>query len=103
METAKKYGVLVNRGGNVMASRNTFLIDPSGKIAKFYDVTPDKLPGHSAELLTDIAAMKAAPEEGADPSRLIDACWRPGPGFTPAGSSRRRARAPEGDDQATPR
>ncbi len=64
METAKKYGVLVNRGGNIMASRNTFLIDPTGKVAKFYDVTPDKLPGHSTELLSDIAALKAAPSKG---------------------------------------
>ncbi len=33
--------------------------DPSGKVARHYDVTPDKLDGHSAELLKDIEAMKA--------------------------------------------
>ena len=60
-DTAKKYGVLVMRGNATMASRNTFLIDPNGKVAKFYDVTPDKLEGHSAEVLADIAAFKAAP------------------------------------------
>jgi thioredoxin-dependent peroxiredoxin len=59
MDTAKKYGVLVARGATTIASRNTFLIDPTGKVAKFYDVTPDKLDGHSAELLADIAAFKA--------------------------------------------
>ena len=41
-----------------IASRDTFLIDPTGKIAKHYDVTPDKLDGHSAELLADLAAMQ---------------------------------------------
>ena len=59
METAKKYGVLAKFGTMTIASRNTFLIDPTGKVAKFYDVTPDKLPGHSAEVLADIAAMQA--------------------------------------------
>jgi peroxiredoxin Q/BCP len=59
--TAKAYGVLTTRtfGGNTitMASRDTFLVDPAGKIAKHYDVTPDKLDGHSSELLADLAAM----------------------------------------------
>ena len=58
METAKRYGVLIQRGTMTMASRETFLINPDGKIAKHYDVTPDKLDGHSADLLADIAAMK---------------------------------------------
>jgi peroxiredoxin Q/BCP len=61
-ETAKAYGVLTTRsfGGNTMtmASRDTFLIDPTGKIAKHYDVTPDKLDGHSEALLADLAAMQ---------------------------------------------
>ena len=59
--TAKAYGVLTTRtfGANTvtMASRDTFLVDPNGKIAKHYDVTPDKLDGHSSELLADLAAM----------------------------------------------
>jgi peroxiredoxin len=42
-----------------IAARETFLIDPTGKIAKHYEVTPDKLDGHSAELLQDIEAFKA--------------------------------------------
>jgi peroxiredoxin Q/BCP len=58
-DTAKKYGVLVQRGNAQMASRDTFLISPDGKIAKHYNVTPDKLEGHSAELLKDIEALKA--------------------------------------------
>jgi peroxiredoxin Q/BCP len=58
--TAKRYGVLSKFGPMTIASRDTFLIDPSGKIAKHYDVTPDKLAGHSKEVLADIAAFKAA-------------------------------------------
>jgi thioredoxin-dependent peroxiredoxin len=63
--TAKRYGVLIqfSRPGSpamVIASRDTFLIDPSGRIAKHYSVTPDKLAGHSAEVLTDIEAFKSA-------------------------------------------
>jgi thioredoxin-dependent peroxiredoxin len=59
-DTAKKYGVLITRGTTTMASRETFLIGPDGKIAKHYAVTPDKLDGHSAELLKDIETMKSA-------------------------------------------
>jgi peroxiredoxin Q/BCP len=58
-DTAKKYGVLMQRGTMTIAARETFLIDPTGKVAKHYEVTPDKLPGHSAELLKDIEALKA--------------------------------------------
>jgi len=57
-ETAQKYGVLMKRGTMTIASRDTFLIDPTGKIAKHYDVTPDKLDNHSADLLADLAAMQ---------------------------------------------
>jgi peroxiredoxin Q/BCP len=60
MATAKQYGVLVQRGPMTIASRDTFLIDPTGKVAKHYDVTPDKLDGHSAALLADIEALKKA-------------------------------------------
>jgi peroxiredoxin Q/BCP len=57
--TAKAYGVLTQRGTMNIASRETFLIDPQGKVARHYEVTPDKLDGHSAELLKDIEALKA--------------------------------------------
>lgn len=60
METAKKYGVLMARQTMTVAARETFLIDPTGKIAKHYEVnTTAKLDGHSAELLADIEAFKA--------------------------------------------
>jgi thioredoxin-dependent peroxiredoxin len=57
--TAKAYGVLMQRGTMTIASRETFLIDPQGKVARHYEVTPEKLEGHSAELLKDIEALKA--------------------------------------------
>jgi peroxiredoxin Q/BCP len=59
-ETAKRYGVLKQFGPMTIASRDTFLIDPSGRIVKHYDVTGDKLPNHSKEVLADIEAFKAA-------------------------------------------
>lgn len=58
-ETAKKYGVLTQRGNMQIAARETFLISPDGRIAKHYNVTPDKLDGHSEELLKDIEALKS--------------------------------------------
>ncbi len=57
--TAAAYGVLTQRGTMTIANRETFLIDPQGKVARHYNVTPDKLEGHSAELLKDIEALKS--------------------------------------------
>jgi thioredoxin-dependent peroxiredoxin len=64
-DTAKNYGVLSkinlpNGTTMTIASRDTFLIDPNGKVVKHYDVTPDKLDGHSKEVLADIENFKAA-------------------------------------------
>jgi thioredoxin-dependent peroxiredoxin len=57
-QVAVSYGVLTSALGIHFAKRTTFLIDPSGKIVKIYrDVDPEK---NSAEVLTDIAAMKKA-------------------------------------------
>ena len=60
-DTARKYGVLSQitspNGTTMIASRDTFLIDPTGKVARHYDVTPDKLEGHSQEVLADIAEL----------------------------------------------
>jgi thioredoxin-dependent peroxiredoxin len=63
-DTAKRYGVLAKFGQMTIATRDTYLVDPQGKIAKHYDVTPDKLEGHSKEILADIAALKAAAKKG---------------------------------------
>ena len=54
---AKQYGVLKNYGVVEFARRDTFLIDPQGRIAKHYEsVDPE---GHSKVVLEDIKAMKA--------------------------------------------
>jgi peroxiredoxin Q/BCP len=53
----KKYGVLKTYLGTMeLAKRDTFLIDPQGKIVKHYaDVDPK---GHSQIVLNDIKAMQ---------------------------------------------
>ena len=63
---SKRYGVLKTYMGVMeMARRDTFLIDPQGRIAKHYEsVNPE---GHSAVVLADIKALKAgksAPASG---------------------------------------
>jgi peroxiredoxin Q/BCP len=57
-KTAGEYGVLRNYGAASMASRQTFLIDPEGRIARHYPkVNPD---AHSVQVLTDLASLMAA-------------------------------------------
>lgn len=58
-QTAKTYGVLKRfMGLTELAQRETFLIDPNGRIAKIYrDVDPK---GHSEEVLRDIRALQSA-------------------------------------------
>jgi peroxiredoxin Q/BCP len=54
--TARDYGVLRDYKLIKLASRQSFLIDPEGKIAKHYDdVDPDK---HTDEVLADIKAFQ---------------------------------------------
>jgi peroxiredoxin Q/BCP len=55
----RQYGVLKTYMGVMeMARRDTFIIDPQGRIAKHYEsVDPD---GHSQAVLGDIKALKAA-------------------------------------------
>lgn len=55
--TAKKYGVLKRFLGTVeLAKRDTFLIDPEGKIVRHYDDVDPK--GHSQVVLKDIKDLK---------------------------------------------
>jgi peroxiredoxin Q/BCP len=57
--TADAYGVRTRWLGISIAKRQTFLIDPQGRIAKHYeDVDPDT---HSAELLADLAELTGTP------------------------------------------
>ena len=59
--TAKQYGVLKKFFGVMeVAKRDTFLIDPQGRIAKHYaDVDPE---GHSEVVIADIRALKEKKE-----------------------------------------
>ena len=57
-ETARAYGVLKDYKLLKLASRQSFLIDPQGKIIKHYaDVDPDE---HTSEVLADLKAFMAA-------------------------------------------
>jgi thioredoxin-dependent peroxiredoxin len=56
-ETVRKYGVLKTYiGGMELARRDTFLIDPTGRIAKRYsDVEPK---GHPQQVLSDLQGLQ---------------------------------------------
>jgi peroxiredoxin Q/BCP len=56
--TAKAYGVLSEKYGFQIARRDTFVIDPTGKVARHYqDVDPEK---NVDQVLADLAGLKAA-------------------------------------------
>lgn len=58
---AKAYGVLKNYMVAKLASRQSFIIDPHGNIAKHYnDVDPDE---HTSQVLTDIQQLMEQAEE----------------------------------------
>lgn len=53
---SKSYGALLNLGFMKFAKRHSFIIDPSGKIAKIYrDVDPDK---HVQQVLEDLKSLQ---------------------------------------------
>src|SRR5512137_1191039 len=64
----KQYGVLKTYMGVMeMARRDTFIIDPQGRVAKHYEsVDPE---GHSQLVLNDIKALKAAAAAGSKGGR----------------------------------
>jgi peroxiredoxin Q/BCP len=56
LKTIADYGSVMEYQGTKMAARNTFLINPDGKIARVYlKVNPTK---HSEEVLKDLTALK---------------------------------------------
>jgi peroxiredoxin Q/BCP len=55
LKTISKYGSAQENNGTKMAARNTFLIDPDGKIARVYIAV--KPAGHSEEILNDLAVL----------------------------------------------
>ena len=55
-KVSQEYGSLKNYGVMKLSARNTFIIDPQGKIVKEYiGVDPTK---HSEEVLTELAALQ---------------------------------------------
>jgi peroxiredoxin Q/BCP len=52
---AERYGVLRGFGPFSLTSRQTFLIDPEGKLAKHYEKVVPR--SHSGEVLTDLKAL----------------------------------------------
>ncbi len=52
---ADAYGVKANMYGMTVAKRQTFLIDPDGRIAKHYETVDPET--HSGELLADLKAL----------------------------------------------
>jgi len=61
-KTAKAYGVLRDYKLIKLASRQSFLIDPEGRIARHYaDVDPDK---HTGQVLADIKALMGDAKTG---------------------------------------
>ncbi|MEY2497213.1 MAG: thioredoxin-dependent peroxiredoxin [Verrucomicrobiota bacterium] len=56
LKATTQYGSAIANNGVKMAARNTFLIDPDGKIARVYlKVSPA---AHSEEILRDLAVLK---------------------------------------------
>ena len=56
LKAVTKYGSATEHNGVKMAARNTFLIDPEGKIARVYlQVSPV---AHSEEILKDLTVLK---------------------------------------------
>jgi thioredoxin-dependent peroxiredoxin len=56
LKAITSYGSVMEHNSVKMAARNTFLIDPDGKIARVYlKVSPA---GHSEEVLKDLAVLK---------------------------------------------
>jgi peroxiredoxin Q/BCP len=56
LKTIRTYGSAMEHDGVKMAARNTFLINPEGKIAKVY--TGVKPAEHSEQVLKDLAELK---------------------------------------------
>lgn len=58
MKTTSTYGLVVGFAGIRFARRDTFIIDPQGRIMKHYESV--KAQGHSQAVLSDLKALVAA-------------------------------------------
>jgi thioredoxin-dependent peroxiredoxin len=57
-KTSTQYGSVMEYEGNKLSARNTFIIDPNGKIARVFEKV--KVPAHSEEVLAALAELKKA-------------------------------------------
>jgi thioredoxin-dependent peroxiredoxin len=57
-KTSTQYGSIMEYEGNKYSARNTFIIDPTGKIAKVFEKV--KVQAHSEEVLAALAELKKA-------------------------------------------
>jgi peroxiredoxin Q/BCP len=55
-KVSTEYGSLMEYQGKKLSARNTFIIDPNGKVAKVF--TGVKVTGHSDEVLAALAELK---------------------------------------------
>ena len=55
-KVSEQYGSVMEYNGAKLSARNTFIIDPSGKIAKVFEKV--KVAGHSEEVLAAIASLQ---------------------------------------------
>ena len=55
-KVSEQYGSVMEYNGAKLSARNTFLIDPQGKVAKVFEKV--KVAGHSEEVLAAIASLK---------------------------------------------
>ena len=55
-KVSEQYGSIMEYGGAKLSARNTFIIDPQGKIAKVYEKVNVKV--HSEEVLAALAALQ---------------------------------------------
>ena len=57
-KTSEQYGSVMEYQGNKLSARNTFIIDPNGKIVKVFEKV--KVQAHSEEVLAALAEFKKA-------------------------------------------
>ena len=55
-KTSTEYGSVMDYQGNKLSARNTFIIDPTGKIAKVFEKV--KVQAHSEEVLAALAELQ---------------------------------------------
>lgn len=55
-KVSEQYGSIMEYQGTKLSARNTFIIDPQGKIAKVFEKV--KVPAHSEEVLAALAALQ---------------------------------------------